>query len=431
LAAFFYFLEDFAGSCRIILILFKEVLLLLTAKTKSGSKICLGNNLRKDTLLDLRRTEEFICPVCGEEVILKLGDQRVYHFAHKSGKVCSDEFEGESDYHLEGKLQLYQWLTRQKINAELEYYDQEIRQRPDIMFYYNGQKFALEYQCSPITEQVFVKRTTTYLAAGYIPIWILGGNQLQVKGINTLILSNFHYLFIRQSLDGCLYIPAYCSKRHAFQLVESIHAYSVKNAITQNLSGPLNQFRITELLEPPQAGAINIDKWTREIEHYHWNWSMHPGPQNRHFLQEIYNHHLNPFLLPPEIGLPCQHSIAIQTPPMIWQTYFWIDILLAKNPGAVFSQFEAEAKFQRRIKRREIVTRKLPLLANNNPVMAVYDYLNLLEKLGIVVSTGTHYYQLQCELTIPMTNREMDEVKRNFRQKNHVLLSNPLGKWTY
>lgn len=61
---------------------------MLTAQTKIGEKICLGLDYKKDTLLALRSKEEFFCPICGESVLLKLGDQRIFHFAHKQGELA-------------------------------------------------------------------------------------------------------------------------------------------------------------------------------------------------------------------------------------------------------------------------------------------------------------------------------------------------------
>ena len=50
-------------------------------------------------------------------------------------------------------VKLYQWLMSKRFLPILEYYDREIQQRPDIMFMYNGRKYALEYQCSTISER--------------------------------------------------------------------------------------------------------------------------------------------------------------------------------------------------------------------------------------------------------------------------------------
>jgi competence CoiA-like predicted nuclease len=192
---------------------------LLNAKTSSGATFSLGNHYRKENLLSLRNKEKFFCPVCGEAVSLKLGNQRIYHFSHRSGTVCRDTFESETIYHMEGKLQLYQWLKGQEIPAELEYFDQTIGQRPDIMFRHAGNKYALEYQCSPITEEIFIKRTDSYFQQNYIPLWIIGSKHIKAKRSNVYSLSNFHYFFLRETKGGQLILPSYCPEEKHFQIL--------------------------------------------------------------------------------------------------------------------------------------------------------------------------------------------------------------------
>ena len=53
-------------------------------------------------------------PRLWEKLIIKAGNQRMYHFAHKKGGVCREVYENESVYHMEGKRQLYQWLSSQR-----------------------------------------------------------------------------------------------------------------------------------------------------------------------------------------------------------------------------------------------------------------------------------------------------------------------------
>lgn len=396
---------------------------MLTAKTKSGKKINLGNDYKKETLLLLRNQEEFICPVCGEEVTLKLGNQRIFHFAHKKVGTCRDFYERESVYHMDGKRQLYQWLVQQKIPSVLEYYDREIEQRPDVMFVYQGKKYALEYQCSTISETVFLKRTRSYLENGYTPLWIVGGKQIHQHKRNVVSLSNFDYLFLRRTTEGKFHIPSYCPDQRLFHFLDSIYSYSVKNAFTHNSFISLNKLRINDLLNPQFLNQIPIEQWNQALEKFHLNWSLHPGIHQQAFQQEIYKQNLNPFLLPPEIGLPVQHSLLIQTSPMIWQTYFYLDVLSKKRPKDVFSFHETERCFNMRIRRKEIIIRNLPQFEGINPMNAVNDYLKQLEKIGMISRIGEKNFQLQRNLVIPHSNREMEEQKKLFYMKYHVQLS--------
>ena len=395
---------------------------MLTARTKTGKNICLGYDYKKETLLHLRNKEEFLCPVCGEAVYLKLGDTRIYHFAHKSGRICRDFYENESITHMEGKRQLFQWLKQQRIPSELEYYDKEIQQRPDIMFVYNRVKYALEFQCSSIPEKVFRKRTNTYLQNGYHPLWILGSNHPQQKKKDTVSLSNFHFFFLRKTTDGSYYIPTYSPEDRHFHILGSIISYTVKNAFSEITLLPINKIPLDELLTPKLLNQINVDRWKLDLDHFLLHYTLHPSPQQFSFLHELYNQNLNPYLLPPEIGLPVRHSFLLQTSPFIWQAYLYIDLLSKRCPEDRISFQEIEQSFNRRVGRGNIIIRNFPQLSREKPFDAVMDYLFKLEKLGILARKEKTSFNLQKNIMIPSSNRERDEYTKTFFQKNHHIL---------
>ena len=396
---------------------------MLTARTKSGTMFSLSNEYEKEKLLILRNNEKFTCPVCGESVSLKLGNQRIYHFAHRSGTVCSDFHESESLYHIEGKLQLYQWLHMQGIPAELEYYDSMIGQRPDIMFHFGGSRYALEYQCSPISEEIFIKRTEAYLQNNYIPFWIIGSKHIKAKRSNIFSLSNFDYFFLRKTTHRQLVLPSYCPEEKRFHILSSIHPFSIKNSTANSHLLSIHKTGIEEILEPKVFNAFNFPKWANEMEKFTINWSLHPSPELNRFLREIYTHNLNLYLLPPEIGLPVRHSLLIQTPPVIWQTYLYVDVFQNISPNTLIDLRDVERNFINRIKLNEIIIRNLPQLTSEKPFMAVREYFQLLERLGIIIKTGESSYQLQKGLIIPNSNREKEERKQEFYQKNRSILA--------
>ncbi|EKN68833.1 hypothetical protein BABA_12301 [Neobacillus bataviensis LMG 21833] len=396
---------------------------MLTASTKTGKKLCLGYDYKKETLLAIRGKEEFVCPICGESVVLKLGDQRIFHFAHKQGSSCRDIYKNESYEHLEGKRQLFQWLIRQKVPAALEYYDREIQQRPDILFKHKGKKYALEYQCSSLPEKVFSKRTKTYIENDYIPLWIIASNHIHPIRKDTLSLSNFHYLFLRSSSTGILYIPAYCPEKHLFQLIESITPFSIKNAFVNQSYFPLDKIELDVVLEPANKMQFTLPSWNAENERFILNWALHPQSEQKKFLREIYSRGLNLFLLPPEIGLPVAHSMLIQTPPIIWQTYVYLDVLANKNPNDGLTIQEITSHFNKRIRRNDIKLRHLPQVSDVSPILALVEYLQTLESLGNLTRKGKMAFQVQRKLIIPKSNREREEAKQLFFQKNSMLLS--------
>ncbi|MEH7177478.1 competence protein CoiA [Neobacillus vireti] len=396
---------------------------MLTARTKSGTIFSLSNHYEKENLLILRNNEEFFCPVCGEAVSLKLGNQRIYHFAHRSGTFCSDFHESESLYHLEGKLQLFQWLHMQGISAKLEYYDSLIGQRPDIMFHFRGNKYALEYQCSPIPEEIFVKRTENYIHHHYIPFWILGGKHIKAKRGNVFSLSNFNYFFLRKTPSRQLVLPSYCSEEKRFHILSKIHPFSIKNTTASSRILSIHKTKIEEILEPTLFNPINFTKWANEMEKSMINSSLHASPELNHFLHEIYPHNLNLYLLPPEIGLPVRHALLIQTPPIIWQTYLYVDVFQNKSPNTHIDLRDVERIFNDRIKMNNIIIRNLPQLTSVNPFMVVREYFQLLERLGIIIKRDESVYQMQQGFMVPNSNREKEERKQAFFQKNSSILA--------
>jgi competence protein CoiA len=334
-----------------------------------------------------------------------------------------DIHEGETLYHMKGKLQLYQWLERQGIPVALEYYDSIIKQRPDIVFQYDGNKYALEYQCSPISEEIFIKRTAAYYQQNYIPLWIMGSKHMKAKRSNVFSLSNFDYFFMRKTKDSHLILPSYCPEEKQFQILSSILPYSIKNTVANSLHFSIQNTGIEDILTPKWIAHSNFSKWSNENEKSTMYWSLHPSPDQNRFLREIYLHNLNLYLLPPEIGLPVNHSLLIQTPSIVWQTYLYLDALEDKSPNDLIHLEEVERNFNDRIKTKEITIRKLPQIPRETSFLAVKEYFLQLERLGIVIKRNETTYQLQNRIYIPKSNREKEERRNEFIQKNRTILA--------
>lgn len=103
---------------------------------------------------------------------------------------CEDKYsESETEEHLNGKRDLFEWIKKQKgvSKAVLEGWIPETKQRPDITFEYNGRKYVIEYQCSPIATE-YIERHQLYKSAGINDIWICGTEKYLGNGkrLNTL-----------------------------------------------------------------------------------------------------------------------------------------------------------------------------------------------------------------------------------------------------
>lgn len=56
---------------------------MLSALTEKQEMVYLTHELSKERLLEIRQTQHFYCPACHEQLILKIGQVMIPHFAHR------------------------------------------------------------------------------------------------------------------------------------------------------------------------------------------------------------------------------------------------------------------------------------------------------------------------------------------------------------
>lgn len=169
---------------------------ILTAKTENGQLIYLTKNYSRQDLLAMRSSQKFTCPDCGNTLLLKVGDIKIPHFAHKSHSDCESSGEPESLLHLQGKVLLHQFFTNKNFPVELEKYVPEIRQRADLLV--DGQT-VIEFQCSPISATDVLRRSAAYSGMGLNPTWIFGIKEKPADSIQIIRLMEYQKeMLIRQ-----------------------------------------------------------------------------------------------------------------------------------------------------------------------------------------------------------------------------------------
>lgn len=130
------------------------------------------------------------CPECEEKVIYCNGDYKIPYFKHEVGSECSGNsyYEPMTEEHVDGIKTLYNRLKEIEgvQNLEVEKYIKNTKQRPDIYFEYKGNRYCIEYQCSPISTQ-YNKRHELYQLEGINDIWILGFDNFYIEEIDALI----------------------------------------------------------------------------------------------------------------------------------------------------------------------------------------------------------------------------------------------------
>ncbi|MBP3041523.1 competence protein CoiA [Bacillaceae bacterium Marseille-Q3522] len=390
---------------------------MLSALNESGKMITLGRMDKKP-----ERKENFYCPVCREKVLLKAGSQKIAHFSHLPNKSCTDYMEAESQYHLSGKLQLYEWLEKLRLQPVLEPYYQNIKQRPDIGF---ANRFVIEYQCSSIPQQLFTKRTMQYKNHHYHPLWILGEKNIRRKGSIKVSLSKFHYFFLRKNKANQWFIPTYCPQTKQFIFLHHITPVSSRNAFASIQTSSVDSFYFSDFFQQIKPPILQIESWKREIQQQKAGISIHASV-NDTFLRKLYRNQLNLMLLPPVVGIPVESSIFIETSPLIWQGYLFIDHFYSKKQGDFVYFTSIYDSFLWHIKKREIRLRFLPQIEDVNLKSPIKAYLRLLDLLGYAKQIENGKYQVLKKIEIFPSIPEQMAAEELFYKKYEILIkSNP------
>jgi competence protein CoiA len=367
----------------------------------------------------MKEEEQFFCPECKGRLIIKIGRQKVSHFAHYRLTACS-RIKNESSYHLAGKEKLYLWLKGQGFLPQLELYDATLAQRPDICFTINNQKIAVEFQCSTIPESLMKKRTSSYQKNNYFPIWILGGNQFKRKKADIISISSFQYLFLSLK-DGESSLLFYCPNSNQMIFIRQIAPVTLRNAVASITIKPLKLVTFKELYTPTHHNSFSMNSWKNEINHFKYQYSLSQKAFSDPFLREMYENHLHLSLLPPEIGLPVTSSPLIKTPPIIWQGFIYLDVLKKLVIGDQFSIQEVLIAFVKRIRKKQIVLRELPL-GKGDVTSPVNEYLSLLIDCQFLIRRDRSYFLIARNLELAKNVSDQKLIEDAFFQKYQKVL---------
>lgn len=398
---------------------------MLVANRNNGGRLSLGDRWDKKELIEIRSHEKFHCPECKEEVILKLGSKKIWHFSHLAGSMCEYKYDRESEYHLSGKLQLYNWLKKQGIHAELEKFDPQIRQKPDIAFYSKGQRYAIEFQCSAIPEQLFVKRTKTYLENEYIPIWIAAANLIKRTRSNVVSMNNFLYLFLRRPLHTWN-IPSFCPISGQFINLHGVIPVTSQKTLTHLEVQPIHQISLNQLLSPTEKQFSIIKDWQAENQRMKSHYMLYPGAHQNPFLQELYQNRLSLLTLPSEIGLPVLSSPYIETPPIIWQTFLYLDVFRHYKKGDLIKYSSVLDSFKKRLNRGKIQLRNLPLAGHRDFLYPLAEYVLLLTKVSFLSRINSGTLKVNREIVIPSTIEEQIKAEKEFYRRHQNKITEAL-----
>lgn len=94
----------------------------------------------------------FYCLVCGDEVVLKTGRNRVNHFAHANPLACRYA-ENESDGHRRCKMEIFLALRNEPNVRNVELERPIGMNRADVFADINGVPVAIEVQLSSLSPE--------------------------------------------------------------------------------------------------------------------------------------------------------------------------------------------------------------------------------------------------------------------------------------
>ena len=162
---------------------------MITCKIGENIINCYDGEYSKEQLKAWSSKNILRCPNCGGIYEYCHGEIMMPYFRHKDEDCGADYSETETNEHIQGKIQLYEWIKQQNgvTDVILEGWIPETKQRPDIMFKYDNKQYVIEYQCTPIATQ-YIERHSLYKAGGINDIWICGTEKYfgENKRMNTL-----------------------------------------------------------------------------------------------------------------------------------------------------------------------------------------------------------------------------------------------------
>ncbi|WP_249870114.1 competence protein CoiA [Oceanobacillus saliphilus] len=353
---------------------------MLQAKNKNGSVLTLAS-LKREAIEKIRgEGETFYCPVCENPVIMKAGNKMVPHFAHQSSSDCPSREGGEGIYHEQGKLLLYHWFKKYKMEVTLEAYLSEIQQRPDILLSVNSKKIAVEFQCARISTEEIRQRNEGYKAAGIFPIWIVGANNFTRYGANSFRIDQFTCQFIHQHTSESPQIVYYFHP-HTSQIAIISHILIARNskAIGKINVKALEQMKFQEMFQLNFFSQKEmLDQWIKEKRNFRLRPVKRLYGNELTWRKWLYDKGFHTQNLPSVIFLPVNSQHRMKTPLWNWQSKICMEIIDPVPIGGTFSIQNCKHIFKNQILKPSL----FPLISSiENPID---QYLHLLEQLNYI-----------------------------------------------
>lgn len=352
---------------------------MLQAKSEEGVLITPASLTTKE-IKTHQKENLFYCPTCKEQVIMKAGTKNIPHFAHKSQTNCPSSRGGESSYHELGKLMLYKWLMKQRLQVKLEPYISKINQRPDLLLEINNKKIAIEFQCARVSVDQIQQRNKGYKTVGIIPIWILGAKRFKRQMKHHIKIDQFTLQFIHQfSLDAPPILFYFCPNTLQFTVFQDIYVTKMGQALGKLHFSKLNQIQFQDIfIKQPFLQTQLYALWKKEKQRFRLQHHFHLYGKELEWHQWLYLKETHLEQLPSIIYLPVSSQYAMKTPPWNWQSRLCLDLIQPLELGSILQVKSCEHLLRNHLHRPNY----FPLIKSlKNPIN---QYLQLLAQLKVI-----------------------------------------------
>ncbi|KAB8139102.1 hypothetical protein F9U64_01520 [Gracilibacillus oryzae] len=347
---------------------------MLQALDNHGKVVTLYS-LNKERLAKLKVEGHFYCPVCKEKLLIRAGEKVIAHFAHHRKSSCPHG--GEGAYHEQGKLDLYKWFSDQGFRVKLEHYLAEIKQRPDLLVEIGSKTLAIEFQCASIPMSDVQRRTAKYRENGFVPIWILGANKLNRLTSQMIKISSTDASYIHQFHEYFpLSIYYYCSLQKQFIFFQDFYFFTQTKAYGSLSVMALDRATLKDFFTMRKLPSDQLlQTWREELK----KWRNRPVPFHQKnetaWRQWLYLHQLNVQTLPYFVNLPIQTEFMAKSPPWVWQSRLYLDLILKQKK---FSFTDAHDILRNHF----YPASDFPLI--HSSFHPVREYFQMLERIGIL-----------------------------------------------
>lgn len=338
----------------------------------------------------IRHEETFLCPACGTDVIMKLGQKKRWHFAHQYNKSCPYELEAETPYHQQGKTDLYYWLKKQVMTILLEHYISELKQRPDLLIK-SPHHHAIEFQCATIPIDTMKKRKQGFHKLAMSSLWVLGANRLNRKSEHVFQLHEMDWQAI-YSLRPAHYALLYYSPLDKVFIKLSRIIPLTKTKVYANMTiTPIDSLTYQQLFLLDDR-RFDSDAWLRQK----WNWRCYgmkeKSPAHTYLKKMFLHHHLSLIQFPPFVGLPLKHNLLIKTPSYLWQSWIYLRFFAQQSNELISSEVVTSA-FQKMFQQNVFVARDIVGIGKSL-WLCVDEFLMALSQLKVIEKQGKDYIRV-------------------------------------